>query len=94
MKNKTNETFYKVLKFLNKINDVKIDKKKMQISIKQTTFKNLQRLETVDGFEENPSKMPFFRKGEVGEWKNNLDKKQSQKIEKAFDKEMKELKYL
>ena len=66
----------------------------MQISIKQTTFKNLQRLETVDGFEEKPSKMPFIRKGEVGEWKNNLDKKQSQKIEKAFDKEMKELKYL
>ena len=36
----------------------------------------------------------FFRKGIVGDWKNNLDKEIVSKIEEEFESEMKELGYL
>ena len=36
----------------------------------------------------------FFRKGLVDEWKSKLEEHQIKKIEEAFYKEMKELKYL
>lgn len=91
---KTNETFLKVLKYLNKNNNVKINKKKMLDAINLTTFKNLKKLEKNEGFKENPSTNPFFRKGQIGEWKVILDKTQIQKIEKKFKIEMKELNYL
>ena len=42
----------------------------------------------------DPSKKPFFRKGKVGDWKEKLNKDQTQKIEKAFKAEMIELGYL
>ena len=36
----------------------------------------------------------FFRKGISGDWKNNLNKKISDKIELEFKLEMKELNYI
>ena len=91
---KTNETFLKILKYLNKINNVEINQKKMMDAINLTSFKNLRKLEKNEGFRENPSIKPFFRKGQIGEWKEILNKNQIQKIEKKFTKEMEELDYL
>ena len=91
---KTNETFLKILKYLNKINNVEINQKKMMDAINLTSFKNLSKLEKNEGFIENPSINPFFRKGQIGEWKEILNKNQIQKIEKKFTKEMEELDYL
>ena len=94
MLNDPKMTFLKVLSFLNKIDNVKINKQKMTKAIDQTTFKNLQELEEKEGFDENPSNRSFFRKGKKGEWKKILDKNQQQRIEKEFKNEMKELGYL
>ena len=88
------KTFLKVLSFLNKIDNIKIDKKKMDEAINQTSFKNLQKLEIKEGFDENPSNKSFFRKGKIGEWKKILNKNQQKRIEKEFKNEMKELGYL
>ena len=94
MLNDPKMTFLKVLTFLNKIDNIKINKQKMAKAIDQTTFKNLQELEEKEGFDENPSNKSFFRKGKEGEWKKILDKDQQQRIEKEFKNEMKELGYL
>ena len=94
MLNDPNKTFLQVLMFLNKINNIKIDKKKMNDAVNQTSFKNLQKLEVEEGFDENPTNRSFFREGKKGEWKKILDKNQQQKIEKKFKNEMKELGYL
>ena len=94
MLNDPKMTFLKVLSFLNKIDNIKINKQKMAKAIDQTTFKNLQELEEKEGFDENPSNKSFFRKGKEGEWKKILDKDQQQRIEKEFKNEMKELGYL
>ena len=67
---------------------------------KKTLYPNM--IETIkstkilvkEGFKVNPSKKPFFRKGKVGDWKEKLNKDQTQKIEKAFKAEMIELGYL
>ena len=63
-------------------------------AIDQTSFINLKNLELTEGFNENPSVNPFFRRGIVGEWKKTLSKEQIQEIEKAFKEEMIELGYL
>ena len=63
-------------------------------AINLTSFENLKKLENEEGFEENPSDKPFFRKGQIGEWKLKLNKEQIKKIEDKFSKEMKELKYI
>ena len=66
----------------------------MSEAINQTSFKNLQKLEVKEGFDENPSNKSFFRKGKRGEWKKILSSENIKKIETKFFKEMKELGYL
>ena len=86
----------KILKkeiFLNQLNGLVIDEEKITKSIKNTNFEKMQKLEKKTGFKES-TRGPFFRKGKVGEWKNELNEKLKIKIEKAFFKEMKELNYL
>lgn len=94
MLKKPNETFFKVLNYLNKQKNIKVDEKKMMNAINLTSFNNLKKLEKNEGFKENPSSKPFFRKGKIGEWKKILNSKQIQKIEKKFTREMEELMYL
>ena len=62
--------------------------------MKQTQFKELQKMEKVQGFSEKGKGEFFFRKGEVGGWKNDLSVNLIKKIEKLFSKEMIELGYL
>ena len=94
MVSKPNSTFLKVLNYLKKITKVEIDENKINRAIEETSFENLKKLEVNEGFKVNPSKKPFFRKGKVGDWKEKLNKDQTQKIEKAFKAEMIELGYL
>ena len=94
MVNKSNTTFLKVLNYLKKITKIEINDNKLNRAIEETSFENLKNLEIKEGFKVNPSKKPFFRKGKVGDWKEKLNKDQTQKIEKAFKAEMIELGYL
>ena len=94
MVNKSSSTFLKVLNYLKKITKIKINHNKLNRAIDETSFENLKNLEIKEGFKVNPSKKPFFRKGKVGDWKEKLNKDQTQKIEKAFKAEMIELGYL
>jgi hypothetical protein len=44
--------------------------------------------------DKNGNNIPFFDKGASRNWSKNLDKKLILKIEKIFEKEMRELEYL
>ena len=55
----------------------------------------LKKKEENEGFEEAVnSKINFFNSGPKSNWKNIVDEKLIHKIEKSFEKEMKELNYL
>ena len=58
------------------------------------SFEKLKKKEQIYGFDQATGNGPFFRKGIVGDWKNNLDKEIVSKIEEEFESEMKELGYL
>ena len=87
-------TFSKILKYLSKIDDVKIDSEKFKKALKQTEFKELQKMEKIQGFDEKGMGDVFFREGRIGTWKKNVDIKIIQKMEKIFKKDMTELGYL
>ena len=89
----TEKCFNKIVSFLNKINNLPIDNKKIQKSILNTSFDKLKKLEENEGFVE-AHKNKFFRKGKIGDWKKSLDPKIAKKIEEKFNPEMKELGYL
>tara|TARA_B100000579_G_C22632088_1_gene757123 strand:+ start:1 stop:792 length:792 start_codon:yes stop_codon:yes gene_type:complete len=87
-------TFLKILEYLNEIDDVKIKKHKIENALKQTEFNELRKLEEKFGFIEKQKGDFFFRVGKMNEWKKHLTKEIINKIEKDFEKEMKELGYL
>ena len=91
--NKENE-FLRILKYLNKIVGIKIDIEKLHKSIDETSFEKLAAKEKESGFDEATEHGNFFRKGIVGDWKNNLDNIIVKTIENKFELEMKELKYI
>ena len=87
-------SFKKILNFINLFEKIEINESKIYDVIKKCSFENLSKIEKNDGFTQNYSKTNFFRKGLTDEWKTELDKNLIKKIEEAFYKEMKELKYL
>ena len=89
----TQDSFNKIISFLNKINNVPINKEKIKKCILNSSFDNLKKLEQKEGFDE-AHKNAFFRKGKVGQWKEVLDEKTKKTIEDLFNKEMKDLGYL
>ena len=91
---KTYETFSKIMKYLNNVNKIIFDEKKIKFSIEQTNFQNLRKLEEKEGFTEKGLGKFFFRKGKIGSWKQELSIDLIKIIEKKFEKEMLELKYL
>ena len=91
---KTYETFSKIMKYLNNVNKIIFDEKKIKFSIEQTNFQNLRKLEEKEGFTEKGLGKFFFRKGKIGSWKQELSIDLVKIIEKKFEKEMLELKYL
>ena len=91
---KTYETFSKIIKYLNSVNKVIFDEKRIKFSIEQTNFQNLRKLEEKEGFTEKGLGKFFFRKGKIESWKQELSIDLVKIIEKKFEKEMLELKYL
>ena len=91
--NDTENVFLKIINYLNKVNNLEINKKKINDCIENTNFNKLRDLEKKDGFTEK-GKNPFFRSGEIGHGKRDLSTKILCEIEKIFNKEMKELGYL
>lgn len=87
-------TFLKILEYLKEIDSVKIDTIKIENALKQTKFNELKKLEEKYGFNEKQKGDFFFRVGKMNEWKNQLSKNIVDKIERNFEKEMKELGYL
>ncbi len=91
----TKNQIIKLIEFLKKFGDFDINKKKIDNIIKTTSFDVLKRKEEKDGFIEAVSKkIKFFNLGPKNNWKNTIDEKLIHKIEKKFNKEMKELNYL
>ena len=90
----TQNTFTKIIKYLNKIDNIKIDNEKIKSCINLTSFKNLRKIEEEKGFIEKGFGEFFFRKGKVGDWKDKLNQNLVKKIEEKFKLEMKELGYI
>lgn len=100
--NQKEKTFIKVLHFIfrlkKKIPHINLDKIKNIIS--STSFSKMKKKEQEEGFHESSTnektkeKISFFNLGPHNDWKNLLEPKLIRRIEKAFEKEMKELGYL
>ena len=94
--------FEKIFNFVKKINKTKnvlFNKEKAAKIIKETSFENLRKNEELGKFTENSSrpeniKTNFFNMGKKNDWKKILPIEIKEKIERIFEKEMKELKYL
>jgi hypothetical protein len=87
------KSFTKIIKFLNELNKLEINEEKIVLCYENTKFDNLKKLEDEFTFKES-GKNKFFRKGEVGDWKDNLCPKMCSQIETFFKLEMEELNYL
>ena len=86
--------FLRLVKFLNRLCNLDIDKDRITKSIELTDFKKLQSLEINSGFDEKTKSKNFFRKGKIGSWKFELNRELSEKIERSFEKEMLSLGYI
>lgn len=99
----TYTVFLEIIKFINKItnNDEKIDKTKIKIVLNSTSFEALKKNEINKGFseavptrEDKNKKIPFFHLGPNNNWKKFLNKDLTLRLDKTFDKELKELFYI
>ena len=87
-------TFKKIINYLSEIDGTMFSEERLSKALKQTQFKELQKMERAEGFSEKGKGKFFFRKGKIGGWKNDLPGDLVKKIEKVFYKEMVELGYL
>ena len=97
----TKNTLIKMIKFVEKISNSKIELKKNKIlnSIESTDFERLKSLENEKGFNEayknkKGETINFFNLGAQNKWQNKLDVKIRLEIERIFKTEMLELNYL
>ena len=90
--NDTYTTMLKIIIFLSKLINCKIDYEKIKFSVKQSTFQRLQKIENEIGFHKHQNK--FFNAGKVNQWKNILSQDQVYFIKNSFKEEMKELNYI
>jgi len=96
------KTFNKILKFIHNLKKVEfvLDKKKFNNVLDSTDFERVQKLEIQTGFEESAidkktgKKVKFFNLGSKTNWQSSLEPKLQNEIQKAFEKEMKELGYI
>ena len=92
----------KIFKHFNKLGvyNSKLDMVKLNKTLKSTEFKQMQSLEKTQDFTEamidqkTGTRKRFFRLGPDNDWKKDLKKKNIEKIELAFEKEMIELGYI
>ena len=98
---KTYVVFTEIIKFINKItkNSEQINKSKIKNSIKSTSFNKLKTNEKKFGFSESIKskksnrQIPFFFLGPDNKWNKNLDNELKNKLNKVFDKNLKEFSY-
>ena len=94
--------FYEILKFIHNLKNIEfvLDKKKFKNVLDSTDFGRVQKLESQTGFHESMidkktgEKIKFFNLGEKTNWQSMLEPNLQNKIEEAFEKEMKELGYI
>ena len=89
-----NIEFRNIINFLSSILNFNIDEAQIKFSIENSDFKILSDYEKKLGFDEAKNNIPFFRKGEVNQWKEKLSLTQIRKIENNLNNEMKTLGYL
>jgi hypothetical protein len=91
MKLKGFETFSSILNFL----EIEVNEDKLRSALKKCSFSNLKNQERKEGFMERPSRSKsFFRKGEVGGWRNYLSDNQVEHIIGKHKVVMEELGYI
>ena len=96
----TDEELKKIILFLGKYLDFDTNTEKNKKIIETTKFENLQKMEKQGEFLEavkiryTNDSVSFFHLGPKNKWEDNLDKEIKKNIEKKFEKEMKELKYI
>ncbi len=98
---KKKSTMIKIFKFLETLGmQFNLDMVKLNKAIKSTDFEKMKMQETKEDFKEalldvkTGKRKVFFNLGPKNDWKKILDKKNIDKIEKSFQKEMTELGYL
>ena len=103
LSNKTYEVFLEIIEFINKTtnNNEKIDKMKLKNTLKSTTFDTLKKKEIQKGFSEaitsnkgEKKKISFFHLGPKNDWRKMLNEELKLKLNKTFEKDLKELSYL
>jgi len=98
--NDTIGSLTKILNFLNKFIDLKIENKKILKTVKDCNFENLRKMEINEGFHEaayserKNKKVNFFNLGKKNNWKVLLSSEIEKKLIVSFNKEMKELGYI
>ena len=98
IKNKKSE-LSRIIKFVNNYIKIPISETKINNCINSTAFESMKKNEEKGLFEENSfdkngKKIKFFNYGKEGNWKSVLSKELVSSIEKKFQKEMSELKYI
>lgn len=89
--NETALTFRTVLEFLN----MEIDKDRIHRAVEQTSFERLKKQEEESGFDEFKGRQTkFFRRGIIGSYKDELNPKCCELIEKNCEDIMKIFKYI
>jgi hypothetical protein len=91
MKKKTVETFTRAASFAGLTHSAQ----QIEKALKFSDFSEMQRQEQEKGFKEKPLKADaFFHKGEVGTWRDTLNKRQVKKVIAAHGEVMKRFGYL
>jgi len=86
----------RIIDFFHNNYNFETNNKKIKIKniINSTSFNKLQNIEKAEGFLEKSEFSNFFRSGKTGQWENKLTKNQQNLIQKYFEKEMIQLKYI
>ncbi len=91
MKQKPLETFTKAVRFIG----LDYTEAQIQSAIELSDFNRIKKEESHEGFREKPYKTEsFFRKGQVGDWKNHLTEMQAEQIISDHSSVMRKFGYL
>ena len=97
--NDTKNEFTKIANYIGSLLKIKFTEDQIDTAINLSSFEKLEKMEKEDGFSESNigkdgNRNKFFFLGPKNNWRKILDDQVSNDIEKEFEKEMKELKYI
>ena len=95
----TKNEFTKIANYIGSLLKLKFTEDQIDTAINLSSFEKLEKMEKKDGFSESNigkdgNRNKFFFLGPKNNWRKILDDQVSNDIEKEFEKEMKELKYI